>query len=257
MTLSGRVETLENQVTYITQDLLQKIDLSTSSTRSTQMNQQLDTIENSVDVLTTQLRTLQSLYTNLYMNVRDNYADFTGYTGDPDTDLTALSATVAKLDPEYAAMYQTGATIYSITSELTGTFLGSVGATGSVSKDIDIQLYGSIGANNPPQDQFVVNTDGVYRFTTTFAMKADDIPGGNTATVDSAIATGTASGIVPGSDFQFDLTDTASATSRTVGITKMLSLVSGQNVMLVGKADRECTLSIQTSLMNLEKVYET
>lgn len=257
MTLSGRVDTLENQVTYITQDLLQKIDLSTSSTRSTQMNQQLDTIENSVDVLTTQLRTLQSLYTNLYMNVRDNYADFTGHTGSPDTDLTALSATVAKLDPEYAAMYQTGATQYNITGDYVNVFIGSVGATGSVSKDIDIQLYGSVGANNPPQDQFVVNTDGVYKFSASFAMKADDIPGGNTATIDTAIATGTALSIVPGSDFQFDLTDNASATSRTVSITKMMSLVSGQNIMLVGKANRECYVSIQTSLMDIVKVQET
>lgn len=257
MSLSGRVDTLENQVTYITQDLLQKIDLSTSSTRATQWNQQLDTVENSVDVLTTQLRTLQSLYTNLYLTVRDNYAVLTGHTGSTDTDLQALSETVATLDPEYAAMYQTGATQYDITAPLVNTFLGSVGATGSVNKGIDIQLYGSIGANDPPQDQFIVNQDGVYRFTTTFAMKADVIPGGNTTTIDSAIATGTASGIVPGSDFQFDLTDTANATSRTVAITKMMNLVSGQNVMLVGKADRECTLSIQTSLMNLEKVSET
>ena len=257
MSLTGRVDTLENQVTYITQDLLQKIDLSTSSTRATQWNQQLDTIEGSVDVLTTQLRTLQSLYTNLYLTVRDNHSDFTGHTGSPDTALEALSDTVATLDPEYAAMYQTGATAYDITAPLVGLFLGSVGATGSVNKGIDIELFESNGLLNPPQDQFIVNQDGVYRFTSTFSMIANTVDGGNNVTIDSAIATGNASGIVPGSDFQFDLSTIASASSRTVAITKMMNLTSGDRVMLVGKAGGVCNVSIQTSLMNLEKVSET
>jgi hypothetical protein len=81
MTLSGRVDTLENQVTFITQDLIQKIDVATSATSSTAWNQQMDSFEDTVNVLSAQLHTLQSLYTNLYMSVQTNYYAFTGYTG--------------------------------------------------------------------------------------------------------------------------------------------------------------------------------
>lgn len=79
--LSGRVETLENQFTYLTQDLLQKIDLVSSSLQQTQWNQQFDTIDEYISTLRTQVSTLQSLYINLYKTVRDNYILFTGYTG--------------------------------------------------------------------------------------------------------------------------------------------------------------------------------
>jgi hypothetical protein len=79
--LSGRVDTLENQISFITQDLLSKIDMSSASTQHIQWNQQLDTIDNTVTNLKQQVAVLQSLYTNLYKTVRDNYASFTGHTG--------------------------------------------------------------------------------------------------------------------------------------------------------------------------------
>lgn len=81
MTLTGRVETLENQVTFITQDLIQKIGLDVSDIRSTNWEQQLNTIEDTVNVLSAQLHTLQTLYTNLYMSVQTNYYAFTGHVG--------------------------------------------------------------------------------------------------------------------------------------------------------------------------------
>lgn len=79
MTLSGRVDTLENQVTFITQDLIQKIDLVTSADRSVNWNQQLNSIDDTINTLTAQLQTLQTLYTNLYMSVQSNYYEFTGH----------------------------------------------------------------------------------------------------------------------------------------------------------------------------------
>lgn len=81
MTLSGRVDALETSVAFNTQDLLQKIDLTTFSTRSIVWNQQLDAIEDSINTMSTRLSTLQTLYTNLYKTVVDNQALFTGHTG--------------------------------------------------------------------------------------------------------------------------------------------------------------------------------
>ena len=79
--LSGRVDTLENQITYLTQDLLQKIDLSTAGYQTTSLDQQLDVFEDNLLTLTSQLRTLQSLYTNLYISSQQRYVEFTGHTG--------------------------------------------------------------------------------------------------------------------------------------------------------------------------------
>lgn len=81
MTLSGRVDTLETQVTFIVQDLLQKIDLISSSSQAIQWNQQFDSIESTVISLKNQVQSLQSLYTNLYITTQNNYSAFTGHTG--------------------------------------------------------------------------------------------------------------------------------------------------------------------------------
>jgi len=79
--LSGRVDTLENQITFITQDLLAKIDRTSASDQHIQWNQQLDLIDTTVTNLKQQVSVLQSLYTNLYKTVRDNQSAFTGHTG--------------------------------------------------------------------------------------------------------------------------------------------------------------------------------
>lgn len=81
MELSGRVDLLENQVSFISQDLLTKIDQNTLSQLSILWNQQFDLVDNVVTDLKQQVQSLQSLYTNLLKTVRDNYTLFTGYTG--------------------------------------------------------------------------------------------------------------------------------------------------------------------------------
>lgn len=81
MELSGRVDLLENQVSFISQDLLTKIDQNTLSQLSIIWNQQFDLVDSVVTDLKQQVQSLQSLYTNLLKTVRDNYALFTGYTG--------------------------------------------------------------------------------------------------------------------------------------------------------------------------------
>lgn len=81
--LSGRVDSLENLVTYMTQDLLQKIDVVTSSIQSSSIDQQLDVYENTLNTLSAQVKTLQSLYTNLYITVQQHYNTFNGHTGQP------------------------------------------------------------------------------------------------------------------------------------------------------------------------------
>lgn len=86
--VSGRVDVLETNVSYLTQDNLRKISTETLSEYSIVWNQQLTAIENSVLTVQNQLKTLQTLYTNLYMTVQSNQAAFTGHTG---MDITGAS----------------------------------------------------------------------------------------------------------------------------------------------------------------------
>jgi len=79
--LSGRVSDLENQVTYFTQDLLQKIDIISSSQQSSVWNQNYDTLYTAVTEMQASLRTLQTLYVNLTYTVSRNLSLFTGHTG--------------------------------------------------------------------------------------------------------------------------------------------------------------------------------
>jgi hypothetical protein len=79
--LSGRVDTLENQMTYLTQDLLQKIDLVTSSVQSVTWNQQYEELSTTIVSMRESLRSLQSLYVNLSISVSRNFNLFTGHTG--------------------------------------------------------------------------------------------------------------------------------------------------------------------------------
>lgn len=83
--LSGRVDALENQLAYFTQDLLQKIDLVTSSQNSILWNQQYTEIADTLTQVQTSLKTLQSLYLNLNLTVSRNLSLFTGHTGLPAT----------------------------------------------------------------------------------------------------------------------------------------------------------------------------
>jgi len=84
MTITGRVEVLENQVTYIVQDLLQKIDLNSSSIQSNSWNQQFDLVESDVISMKSQLQVLQSLYTNLYIRSQSVFNSLAAATGRMD-----------------------------------------------------------------------------------------------------------------------------------------------------------------------------
>jgi prophage DNA circulation protein len=79
--LSGRMDSIESQMTYLIQDLLQKIDLVAAGTQATNWNQQFDQVDTVVSTMKNQLQTLQSLYSNLYMNVQNIRNILTGHTG--------------------------------------------------------------------------------------------------------------------------------------------------------------------------------
>lgn len=81
--LSGRVLDLENQVSYFTQELLQKINMNTSSEQSSLWNQHYNSLYDTVTQMQLTLRTLQSLYANLSFTVISNYNLYTGHTGLP------------------------------------------------------------------------------------------------------------------------------------------------------------------------------
>lgn len=82
--LSGRVDTLETNAAFMSQDLLQKISLTTLSEYSIIWNNQLNAIDNTLAVVSGQLGTLQTLYTNLYVLYQSLYNTFTGHTGNTD-----------------------------------------------------------------------------------------------------------------------------------------------------------------------------
>lgn len=79
--LSGRVSSLESQVTRLTQDMLQKLDLVGASNLSLVWNQQFDLIDTNITNIKEQIATLQSLYSNLYLTVQTHYGVLTGHTG--------------------------------------------------------------------------------------------------------------------------------------------------------------------------------
>ena len=81
--LTGRVDSLENQYSFINQQLLQRPGLKEFSDFQGIWNRQLSDLATSNARLEAQVRTLQQLYVNLNMTVAGNYATFTGHTGLP------------------------------------------------------------------------------------------------------------------------------------------------------------------------------
>ena len=160
-------------------------------------------------------------------------------------------------DYAYAGMYQPSPTIYPIVGGVVGVYLGSVGATSSLSQNIDIQLSGSIPGLI--QDQFVVNVDGVYKFDVQISATLN--PGGNTPVTDKipievAYATGSlASNIVEGTNLTFTASIQSGIPSdRTLGLTKLIELNAGDSIYLVGKANKACDFKIKSSLMNIHRI---
>lgn len=79
--LSGRVTSLENQMTAVQQDLLQKPDIAAYSQLGITWNQQYTEVYNSVQQLQTLVRALQTTYANLYYNLNALTSTVTGHTG--------------------------------------------------------------------------------------------------------------------------------------------------------------------------------
>lgn len=79
--LSGRVSTLETQVTNIMQQLLLKIDLATHTSLQGVINQSLDTVTTNVNAHETRIDNLEGLYSSLVYNFNVHVGNFTGHTG--------------------------------------------------------------------------------------------------------------------------------------------------------------------------------
>ena len=79
--VSGRTDTLETQMTYVNQDLLQRPDLTAFQAFQSIWNSQIDTVNNEMGTLKGQLKTLQSLYVNLNITVSNNLGVLTGHSG--------------------------------------------------------------------------------------------------------------------------------------------------------------------------------
>lgn len=103
--LSGRVQNLENQMTTVTQNLLQKISLTSASQQNINWNQQFDLIDNTVSIMKGQLQNLQTLYTNLYIRFQSSLNFINGLSG-----LTGLTGyNISIFDPKhYGSFYSTG-----------------------------------------------------------------------------------------------------------------------------------------------------
>lgn len=81
--LSGRINSLETQNSYINQQLLQRPGLKEFSDYQVIWNRQLSDLSTIVTRIDSQIKILQQLYVNLNMTVTSNYATFTGHTGLP------------------------------------------------------------------------------------------------------------------------------------------------------------------------------
>lgn len=81
--LTGRVDSLESQYSFLVQQLLQRPGLKEFSDFQVIWNRQLSDLATLTSKLDAQFKTLQQLYINLNMTVAGNYATFTGHTGLP------------------------------------------------------------------------------------------------------------------------------------------------------------------------------
>lgn len=76
--LSGRMDTLEAQMTDVRQDVLQRPDLADFQTFQISWNSQFNALNNLVASIDSNVRNLQALFINLNMVVAANYTTLTG-----------------------------------------------------------------------------------------------------------------------------------------------------------------------------------
>lgn len=89
--ISGRVDAIENQISFLSQDLLLRPDQNVYSSLLTTWNQQFAELSNSITQLNSLVRTLQSLYTNINRTVSLNHSFSTGVSGEVYTYIRALT----------------------------------------------------------------------------------------------------------------------------------------------------------------------
>lgn len=106
MTLSGRVDDLETNVAYLTQDLLTRPTLSIISSLNNTWNNTLSSISSNIETIIEEVNILQALYSNLY-NMSSS-----GVTGDY---LNETFETINKNLKQYPGNYY-----YNNSGELTG-----------------------------------------------------------------------------------------------------------------------------------------
>lgn len=82
MTITGRVETLESQVSTLNQAILQRPDIVSYQAYQIGHQQELDSIGVSIDEFKLRLRNLNGLYATLFQTVSNNTTAYTGHTGD-------------------------------------------------------------------------------------------------------------------------------------------------------------------------------
>jgi len=79
--LSGRVSTLETQITNVLQELLIKIDIATHTTLHGTITTTVNAVQNITDNHETRIDNLEGLYSALAYNHNVHVANFTGHTG--------------------------------------------------------------------------------------------------------------------------------------------------------------------------------
>lgn len=129
MTLSGRVDGLENQMSFVIQDLLSKLDLNTVSQLNNIWNQKLDIFENKLEDTDDSVSILQNLYSSLYNNI------FSGATLSGSYISESFETINKNLKQyNYSMSYSTG-------NYLTGIRY-SIGGTSFVNKKLEYNLSG-------------------------------------------------------------------------------------------------------------------
>lgn len=78
-----------NRINELVQDILVRPDNASFRAYQTIIDQRFSTLESQYNELFAQYKTLQNLYTNLFITVSNRYAEFTGHTG-KTTDVHGL-----------------------------------------------------------------------------------------------------------------------------------------------------------------------
>ena len=79
--LTGRMDSIEAQSTYVNQQLLQRPGLQEFSNFQVVWNSELNTLSTLCTKIDNQIKTLQQLFVNLNMTVSSNFATFKAHTG--------------------------------------------------------------------------------------------------------------------------------------------------------------------------------